>query len=366
MKNDNWLVLTEDTMKNVDVMKLKDSIPYVIVPITDKKGKELKEARTLITQLKDIKMPFGITTTFNVTNMDSVGDAARLLYKQSESVGADAKKQWFFIEIDDECVSRMREAVSHYCHLLRDLGVQYLGLRAKKHVMERFMLDTELFNVIDAIEYDSNENNLDRHAFHHPQLHEYTDRGHVDGVEEDVILGHCEDNFSIDQLIQSDRYTNHWFTEKPYEVKVKNSILFYNDADLSDEKGTYPTGEVLQIKDIINKGQNTVFETKEGTYILADRNVLDTVYYEDPQLVGAEIETTRTIHVYNEREFNKMTELDEYREGKHFRIRGLVYDRDGRPRFEINKDEEGHHLFITAKKDASKILGRPILEEDDE
>lgn len=355
MKNE-WLVLTEAVMTAIDYEALKNDVSYVIVPVTDKEGKELAIAKDVIAKLKDNEISFGLTTTFNVHDMDEVGDAARLFYKQIESVGADPKKQWVFVEVDDECVSRMREAVSHYCHLLRDLGVNYLGLRAKKHVMTRFMIDFELFNVIDAIEYDMNENNLDRHAFHHPQLHEYTDRGRIKAIDGDVILGHCEDNFNIETLVSSDRYTNHWFEEKPYEVKVKNSILFYNDEALSDEKGTYPTGDVLQIKRLIKKASGNVFETKEGTFIQADRYALDTLYYEDPQLVGAEIMTTRTVRVYSEREFNPTTELDEYREGKEFHIRGLVHDRDGRPRFEINKDEEGHHLFITAKKDAVKIL----------
>lgn len=356
MKKKEFIVLPKDESLTTDYAKLAEEVEYVIVPVQDGLAHQDKACKEVICGLRSAKIPFGVSATVNATNEHDMRDEAVRYYKRAEGLGV-TKDQWFFVEVTGETMPDMRAGVAHFVRSLKEAGVEHVGLRIKHHMMKKLMLDLTLFDVVDAIEHeDPNDHHLDQKAFHHPGMHEFTDNAKVAAIEGRISEGHCENGFTVGQLT-AEKHCNRFYKKAPYAVKVKESIPFYRDENLKEEVGKYPTGEVLHLKDIhCLGGHRTSVKTKEGTWILAQKDVLISTYYECPCLIGREIEAKVDVIVYSAAEFDNQNRMREDRAGKKFKVKGIAYDHAGTPRFEINEEKDGHPLYVSASKEDFTIL----------
>lgn len=357
MEKKEFIVLPKSGVASIDYHKLAEEVSYVIVPIQDGLEHETHAEKEIIQGLKSVGLPFGVSATFNSTEEHDARDEAVRYYKRAEGLGIE-NQQWFFVEVEAETMPTMRNGVNHFVRVLRENGVECVGLRIKKNVMKKAMLDLNMFDVVDAIEPNEEAHHIENHLFHNPGMHEFTEDSHVSALPVHVAEGHCENGFNIYSLVNA-RVCDAFYKKAPYEVKVLETISFYEDAELTKEKGTYETGQLLQLKGIHScEGHCAALETKEGTWVLADRNLLASTYYQCECLVGKEIEAKVPVTVYSAAEFDDQNRMDEYHVGKQLKIVGLAHAHSGEPRFEINEKKDGHPLYVTASKEVFTVLDK--------
>lgn len=361
MKKNLIAYLNHDLAHDINYKELADEVGFVVVEISQKSKEANEAAKEMIQALKENNIAFGVVSTLIATDLDDVHDEAYVYYDRAKSAGAD-NDTWFFINVEEPKISGMRisdmrSAVAQFHKALNEAGVRHVGIQLKEHEAKRAGIKLHKFDVVCAVDHNENDGKhhpFDKKMFGFPQLHQYTAAGTLKAIpHHDVALAHCEDSFSIEQLIDAEPIHGQYMKKKPYEVRLKENVTFYSDKELNNEEGRYPTGEELVIKDIyIDPVLNTSsLETDKGTWITGARQMVETTYFECPSHIDQELTLKKPAGLYSSTEFDNQTLMEEEHAGTKFRVRGMERAESGKVRFAINREKDGHPLYVTARKD---------------
>lgn len=365
MKKNLIVYLTRDLDHDIDYKALADEVGFAVVAI-DQKSKESNEAaKQMIAALKENGIAYGVVTTLTATNLDDVHDEAYLYFDRALSAGAD-KDTWFFINVEEPKISGMRiadmrSAVAQFHKALSEAGARHIGIQLKEHEAKRAEIKLNKFEVVCAVDHNENDGKhhpFDKKMFGYPEIHQYTAAGKLKAIpHHDVTLAHCEDNFSIEQLVAAEPVHGKYMTTRPYQIKLKENVNFYSDKELQHEEGRYSIGEELVIKDLYFDPtlRTSSLKTEHDTWITGARQMVETTYFECPSHIDQELTLKVPTGVYSSTEFDNQTFMEDEHAGTHFKVVGIARAESGKPRLAINREKDGHPLYITARKDVIKF-----------
>lgn len=116
---------------------------------------------------------------------------------------------FWFLDVEEQSMADMRAGVTAYVKKLRSLGAKKVGVYIGHHLYKQFNLDLSLFDAIWIPHYGKNDGTLNSKPVFTCDIHQYTDKGRLDGYNGYLDLNRLMGTKSIE-----------FFTGKK-EVKVE-------------------------------------------------------------------------------------------------------------------------------------------------
>lgn len=188
-------------------------------------------------------IPYGVYAFCRFTSVEDARVEARDFYKRSR---VDGHKPLFYVaDVEVKCMTNMRAGTKAFIKELRDLGANKVGIYIAHHLHDSFNLDYGDADFKWIPRYAADGKSIIKPKFS-CDLHQYTDRGTIKGINGGVDLNVLTGSKSLE-----------WFTgagnTKP-NIKPSNKVTRYIvTADLLNiRKSPSNSGKVLgQLK----KGQ---------------------------------------------------------------------------------------------------------------
>src|SRR5690606_8673818 len=160
---------------------------------------------------------------------------------------------FWFLDVEEKSMADMRKGVKAYVDELRKLGAKKVGVYIGHHLYKSFNIDTNDFDAVWIPHYGKNDGTPNSKPLYPCDLHQYTDRGRLDGYS---------GNLDLNRII-SDKPLSYFTGEsvvKPKEKAVKSSSSSSETYNVVNTINAYNTATDAK------NHKNKAGTVKPGTY----------------------------------------------------------------------------------------------------
>lgn len=111
----------------------------------------------------------------------------------------------WFLEVEEKSMGDMRVGVSVYIEKLRELGAKKVGIYVGHHLYKQFNLNLDEADAVWIPHYGSNNGTINSKPSFLCDVHQYTDRGKLDGYSGNLDLNRLVGNKSLSFFIGEDK-----------------------------------------------------------------------------------------------------------------------------------------------------------------
>lgn len=134
---------------------------------------------------------------------------------------------FWFLDVEEQSMAYMRAGITAYVKKLRSLGAKKVGVYIGHHLYKQFNLDLSLFDAIWIPHYGRNDGTLNSKPAYPCDIHQYTDKGRLDGYNGYLDLNRLMGTKSIElftgkEEVENDKPSN-WARED-WEWGIKEGI----------------------------------------------------------------------------------------------------------------------------------------------
>lgn len=100
----------------------------------------------------------------------------------------DLNPTFWFLDVEEKSMDDMRAGVNAYAKKLRSLGAKNVGVYIANHLYKSFNIDVSQFDAVWIPHYGSNNGQPNSKPDHPCDLHQYTDKGRLNGYSGNLDL----------------------------------------------------------------------------------------------------------------------------------------------------------------------------------
>lgn len=169
-------------------------------------------------------IPYGVYAFCRFTSVEDAKVEARDFYKRAH---VDGHKPLFFVaDVEVKTMSNMRAGTNAFIAELRRLGAEKVGIYVAHHLHDSFNLDYSKSDFKWIPRYALDGKSIIKPKYE-CDLHQYTDRGKIAGINAGVDLNHLTGTKSLE-----------WFTKGKVTSPKKNTTV-KNEAVKRTSSNTY-------------------------------------------------------------------------------------------------------------------------------
>lgn len=187
----------------------------------------------------------------------------------------DLNPTFWFLDVEEKSMPDMRAGVSAYAKKLRSLGAKKVGVYIGHHLYKSFNINVSEFDAVWIPHYGSNNGQVTSKPSYACDLHQYTDKGRINGYNGALDLNRIIGNKTLEYftgkdvkpvVVQPPKTEVKATTSKSKTYKVVKSVSGYKTAaDAKSKKnkaGTVTAGTYY----VFNESQGMINVTsKAGT-----------------------------------------------------------------------------------------------------
>ena len=322
--------------------QISSQVELVIIRLQD--GEKVDTAyQTHIKEFQKRGIPVHVYAFFRGINPADARNEARLFYQKAK----DYEISMYWIDVEVETASNMRESVSAYTQELRSLVASdvKIGAYIANQLYTAFNLNTAEFDAIWIPTYGINDGTYNgSNPWHVSDIHQYTDRGRLNGYSSDLDFNRLtgingkDINYFIKRVNTGGDVSKFYYTTNPGILRLKSKLNVYSSVEFTTAT---KTGKVLPKDSVVNvigieysTAGTPRLKVSDG-YISAnlDFTVKDKGYYlKNP---GAVVVSNK-LNVYHSVEFNTQTKTKKsYGKNATVDVLGIDYSKAGTPRLKV-------------------------------
>lgn len=160
--------------------KLSKEINGVIIRIQYGSNYIDKHYKTHINEFKKRNIPVAVYAWVRGTSNSDMETEAKDFYNR----GKEFNPTFWWLDVEEQSMSNMREGVEKYRAKLSSLGAKKIGVYVANHLFSKFNLDISKFNGVWVPTYGSNNgqyNGSNPTATNNYNIHQYTSEGRLNG-----------------------------------------------------------------------------------------------------------------------------------------------------------------------------------------
>lgn len=325
---------------------------------------------------KKYGVPFGV---YAFSLAESSSDAKAEANNFYNRASKDA--QFYVIDVEkntSKSGESMRTITNAYIKQLRTKTDKKIGLYIAHHLYKPFNLDTSKADFVWIPRYSTSKPDF---AY---DLWQYTDRGRIDGINENVDLNRLDSKLTLNKFLSIDASDENYIVDPDqnygdkdesgqpktepasvhteyYSINPNNIVLRvntneYSNSSLADSTKTniLKQGQVLKTIDVVRSTQGRMaLKLANGRYIIADKKVavksiptISAYYTKKPSYVILK----NAVGAYSSTTFNNQTKIGNVYKYTILTIQDIEYTTTGIPRFKTISGS-----YITANK--SYVIG---------
>lgn len=212
-------------------------------------------------------IPFGVYAFCRFTSVEDARVEARDFYKRAH---IDGHKPLFYVaDVEVKTMSNMRAGTNAFIEELRNLGAEKVGIYIAHHLHDSFNLDYLKADFKWIPRYAADGQSIVKPKFE-CDLHQYTDRGRIKGI-----------NGGVDLNVLSGTKSLEWFTgagnTKPSKKPSSKVKRYAVTADLLNIRkspsnsaailGTLKKGQTVKVVNIDKAGWAKVYSNNNYVYL---------------------------------------------------------------------------------------------------
>lgn len=168
--------------------------------------------KTHIAELKKYGVPFGVYAWVRGVNERDMQKEAQDFYDRAK----DLDPSFYILDVEERSMQNMRVGINAYADKLRSLTNKKIGIYIGHHLYKSFNLDTSKFNFIWIPHYGVNNGTVNSKPSYPCDLHQYTDKGKLEGYNGYLDLNRLMNNRTIEF------FTGKKITSKPKQPSRPN------------------------------------------------------------------------------------------------------------------------------------------------
>ena len=315
---------------------------------------------------KKYGVPFGVYAFSLAESSSDAKVEANNFYNR-----ADKDAQFYVIDVEkntSKSGESMRTITNAYIKQLRTKTDKKIGLYIAHHLYKSFNLDTSKADFVWIPRYSTSKPDF---AY---DLWQYTDKGRIDGINENVDLNRLNPNLTLAELLapvksiqdtKTDTKENEqpvtepasvhteYYSVKPAFIITKTAVGAYSSTTFNNQTkiGNVKKNTILTIQGIEYSSTGYPrLKTISGSYITANKSYVIglTSKYKNYVITKPNyVKLIKNINQYSDISFTSSTKVSILKKGKILNIKGISYTSAGTPRLQLANGN-----YITANKNS--------------
>lgn len=235
--------------------------------------------KTHIAELKKHSVPFGVYAWVRGVSERDMQKEAQDFFNRAK----DLNSSFYVLDVEEKSMSNMRAGINSYVRKLRTLTDKKIGVYIGHHLYKSFNLDMSKFDFVWIPHYGRNDGTINSKPSYACDLHQYTDKGRLDGypgyLDLNRLMGNKKLEFFTGGTKEVSKASNSSkpskATDTVYTVKKgdnlstiakKHGATVNNLVEINNIKNPnliYP-GQKIKINGNIVSKKSTIYTVKKG------------------------------------------------------------------------------------------------------
>ncbi|WP_050069739.1 glycoside hydrolase family 25 protein [Anaerosalibacter massiliensis] len=235
--------------------------------------------KTHIAEMKRHNTPFGVYAWVRGVSERDMQKEAQDFFNRAK----DLNPSFYILDVEEKSMPDMRGGVNAYVKKLRSLTDKKIGVYIGHHLYKSFNLDMSKFDFVWIPHYGRNDGTINSKPSFTCDLHQYTDRGRLEGYSGYLDLNRIMNNRTIEFFTEEtkkvsetsnsskpNKVTDTFYTvkkgdnlstiAKKYGTTVNNLVEINN---IKNPNLIYP-GQKIKISGNIASKKSTIYTVKKG------------------------------------------------------------------------------------------------------
>lgn len=218
--------------KKINYTKLCSQLDMAIIRVQYGSRVIDKHYKTHIAEMKKHNVPFGVYAWVRGISENDMRIEAQDFYNRAK----DLNPLFYVLDVEEKSMNNMRAGINAYVEKLRTLTNKKIGVYIGHHLYKSFNLDLLKFDFVWIPHYGRNDGTVNSKPLYPCDLHQYTDKGRLDGYSGYLDLNRIMNGHTIEFFIGEKEVVKnkpHWGEE--YYNNLANKGIKLDEKRFDDK-----------------------------------------------------------------------------------------------------------------------------------